>query len=181
MTGLVEMGRCLRLLGFACAIGFAGTATAYAQSSTQADEIKGPSNEAELTERAYHNAQQVYLSGLQTQDGWYTMQGGLRWRYIEYRGTGDSPTPADTVTVHYAGTFIDGKTFDSSYDRGTPATFPLSGLIPAWEMAIPQMRVGEIIELASPASLAYGPRGRGPIPGGATLLFKVELIGIEGR
>lgn len=85
------------------------------------------------------------------------------------------------MTVHYEGTFIDGEGFDSSYERGTPATFPLGGLIPAWQMAIPKMRVGETIELAAPASLAYGPRGRGPIPGGATLLFKVELIDIEGR
>ncbi len=106
------------------------------------------------------------------------MEGGLRWRYVEYRGRGDSPTPADTVTVHYEGSFIDGEVFDSSYQRGKPASFRLSGLITAWEMAIPQMRVGETIEIAAPATLAYGPRGRGSIPGGATLLFKVELIAI---
>lgn len=154
---------------------------ALAQEGAEPDKLTGPSTKAELDERAYHNAQQTHLSGLQAANGWYTMQGGLKWRYLEYRGTGEKPTPADTVTVHYAGTFIDGETFDSSYDRGTPATFPLSGLIPAWEMAIPQMRVGETIELAAPATLAYGPRGRGPIPGGATLLFKVELLEIKGR
>jgi FKBP-type peptidyl-prolyl cis-trans isomerase len=146
-----------------------------------AQEAKAPTAQEEAAERAYHNEQQSYLAGLQAADGWYTMEGGLRWRYLEYRGTGESPTPADTVTVHYAGTFIDGEGFDSSYERGLPATFPLQGLIPAWEMAIPQMRVGETIELAAPATLAYGPRGRGPIPGGATLVFKVELLGIEGR
>lgn len=135
----------------------------------------------EVAERAYLNAQQAYLSGLMASDGWYTMPGGLRWRYVEYRGTGPKPTPADRVTVNYEGTFIDGEVFDSSFERGTPATFGLSGLIDAWEMAIPQMHVGETIELAAPATLAYGPDGRGPIPGGATLLFKVELIGIEGR
>ena len=133
----------------------------------------------EKDQRAYLNAQQAYLSGLMASDGWYTAEGGLRWRYVDYRGTGESPTPSDTVTVHYEGSFIDGEVFDSSYESGRPATFPLSGLIDAWEIAIPQMRVGETIELAAPASLAYGPRGRGPIPGGATLLFKVELISIE--
>lgn len=162
---------------FAAAFAFGLSSGVLAQSA----EIQGPSTQAEMDERAYHNAQQAYLSGLQAQDGWYTMEGGLRWRYLEYRGTGESPTPSDTVTVHYAGTFIDGETFDSSYDRGTPATFPLTGLIKAWGMAIPEMRVGEIIELAAPASLAYGPRGRGPIPGGATLVFKVELLEIKGR
>ncbi len=137
--------------------------------------------EQAAAERAYHNAQQAYLSSLQAADGWYTMDGGLRWRYVEYTGGADKPTAADSVTVHYAGTFIDGEGFDSSYERGEPANFNLSGLIPAWEMAIPQMAVGETIEIATPASLAYGPRGRGPIPGGATLLFKVELLGIDGR
>ena len=136
---------------------------------------------AETQARIYLNAQQAYLAGLQTSDGWYTKEGGLRWRYLEYVGRGERPTAADTVTVHYAGTFIDGESFDSSYERGQPATFPLSGLIPAWEMAIPQMRVGETIEIAAPADLAYGPRGRGPIPGGATLVCKVELLGIAGR
>ncbi|MEP0392468.1 MAG: FKBP-type peptidyl-prolyl cis-trans isomerase [Erythrobacter sp.] len=174
-------GNLSKLAALICAASLGFSASLAAQTAQATTEATGPSTSAELAERAYHNAQQTHLSGLQSSDGWYTLEGGLRWRYVEYRGTGDSPTPADTVTVHYAGTFVDGETFDSSYDRGTPATFPLSGLIAAWEMVIPQMRVGEVIELASPASLAYGPRGRGPIPGGATLLFKVELIGIEGR
>lgn len=137
--------------------------------------------EAEAAELAYHSAQQIYLSSLMASDGWYTMEGGLRWRYTDYAGSDEKPTASDTVTVHYAGTFIDGETFDSSFDRGTPATFGLSGLITAWEMAIPQMGVGDTIEIAAPSNLAYGPRGRGPIPGGATLLFKVQLISIRGR
>ncbi len=137
--------------------------------------------QAEAAEIAYHSAQQIYLSGLKAADGWYTMEGGLRWRYTDYVGTGAKPTASDTVTVHYAGTFIDGETFDSSFDRGTPATFPLSGLIPAWEMAIPQMGVGDTIEIAAPATLAYGPRGRRTIPGGATLLFTVKLLDIAGQ
>lgn len=148
-----------------------------------AQEGEAPSQTPEqaAAERAYHNAQQVYLSSLMASDGWYTGEGGLRWRYIRYVGTGEKPTPADTVTVNYEGSFIDGKVFDSSYQRGEPATFPLSGLIKAWELAIPQMHVGEVIELAAPADLAYGPRGRRTIPGGAALIFKVELISIEER
>lgn len=128
---------------------------------------------------AWMNAQQAYLAGLKREDGWRSMSGGLRWRYVEYAGSADKPTVADTVTVHYAGTFIDGETFDSSFDRGEPATFPLGRLVKAWQIAIPQMGVGDTIEIAAPADLAYGPVGRGPIPGGATLLFKVKLIGIE--
>jgi FKBP-type peptidyl-prolyl cis-trans isomerase len=169
-------------IALACAPALGLSTSVLAQDDETARAVQGPSSEQEQAERAYLNAQQGYLAGLSTEDGWYTMEGGLRWRYVNYVGRGDSPTPADTVTVHYAGSFIDGQTFDSSYDRGRPATFPLGGLIPAWEMAIPQMRVGETIELAAPSNLAYGPRGRaGRIPGGATLLFKVELIAIEGR
>ncbi len=128
---------------------------------------------------AWHNSQQAALAERAADSGWNSMDGGLLWRRTGGDGTGAKPDPSDTVTVHYAGTFIDGTGFDSSYDRGQPATFPLGGLIPAWQMAIPQMGVGDTIEIASPADLAYGPRGKGPIPGGATLLFKVELLAIK--
>lgn len=127
------------------------------------------------------SAQQAYLTKLDAEGGWRVMPGGLRWRYVNFAGSKVHPTVEDTVTVHYAGTFIDGETFDSSYVRGEPATFPLGRLIKAWQMAIPEMGVGDTIEIAAPADLAYGASGKGPIPGGATLLFKVELIGIEGR
>ena len=169
------------LTGLGAGFALSLSAHAFAQEGETSAKAAVPTPEEEAAERMYHNAQAAYLSSLKASDGWYTMEGGLRWRYLDYRGVGESPTPSDTVTVHYAGTFIDGQGFDSSYERGQPATFPLQGLIPAWGMAIPQMRVGETIELAAPATLAYGPRGRGPIPGGATLLFKVELLGIEGR
>lgn len=130
---------------------------------------------------AWMSAQQAYVSGLKRTDGWRSMPGGLKWRYLTYAGNAEHPTLEDRVTVHYAGTFIDGETFDSSYDRGEPATFPLGRLIKAWQMAIPEMGVGDTIEIAAPADVAYGASGKGPIPGGATLLFKVELLGIEGR
>ncbi|WP_133366249.1 FKBP-type peptidyl-prolyl cis-trans isomerase [Qipengyuania sediminis] len=129
---------------------------------------------------AWHNAQQAYLAGLKPAQGWRYLPGGLKWRRIAGDGSGARPTVEDKVTVHYAGTFIDGTTFDSSFDRGEPATFPLGALIPAWQRAIPEMGVGDTIELAAPATLAYGPVGKGPIPGGATLLFKVQLLGIGG-
>ena len=125
----------------------------------------------------WHNAQQAALAERAAQ-GWYALSGGLLWRRVEGDGSGARPSPSDTVTVHYRGTFVDGQTFDSSYDRGEPATFPLGGLVPAWRLAIPQMGVGDTIEIAAPATLAYGTQGRGPIPGGATLLFTVELLDI---
>jgi FKBP-type peptidyl-prolyl cis-trans isomerase FkpA len=130
---------------------------------------------------AWHNRQQLALAGRQASDGWRWMEGGLLWRRVVGDGSGAHPTVDDTVTVHYVGTFVDGETFDSSRQRGSPASFPLRGLIPAWQRAIPQMGVGDTIELAIPATLAYGTTGRGPIPGGATLLFEIELLDIAGR
>lgn len=130
---------------------------------------------------AWHNAQQAALASRQASDGWSWIQGGLMWRRVKGDGSGAKPTVRDTVTLHYAGTLIDGTEFDSSFKRGEPATFPLGALIPAWQLAVPKMGVGDTIEIASPSDLAYGPRGKGPIPGGATLLFTIELIGIEGQ
>ncbi|HYD25302.1 MAG TPA: FKBP-type peptidyl-prolyl cis-trans isomerase [Croceibacterium sp.] len=140
------------------------------------EQAAGPSQDA-----AWHNRQMLALASRQASDGWSWLPGGVLWRRIAGDGSGAHPTVNDTVTLHYAGTLVDGTGFDSSYDRGQPATFPLRSLIRAWQLAVPQMGVGDTIEIAAPAVLAYGPLGRGPIPGGATLLFRIELLGIAGR
>ena len=129
---------------------------------------------------AWMNAQQVALAERSTRPGWQSLEGGLLWRRVAGDGSGAHPAVSDVVTVHYTGTFTYGATFDSS-EGGDPVTFPLGKLIPAWKMAIPQMGVGDTIEIAAPASLAYGTKGKGPIPGGATLLFTVRLLDIEER
>ena len=140
------------------------------------DAAAGPSQEA-----AWHNAQQLALASRQASEGWSWLEGGLLWRRVAGDGSGKHPTINDTVTLHYAGTLVDGTEFDSSYGRGEPATFPLRALIRAWQLAVPQMGVGDTIEIAAPATLAYGPIGRGPIPGGATLLFRIELLAIPSQ
>nr|WP_237489135.1 FKBP-type peptidyl-prolyl cis-trans isomerase [Tsuneonella aeria] len=127
---------------------------------------------------AWMNAQQVALAERAAQPGWQALDGGLLWRRVAGDGRGARPTPADTVMVHYTGTFADGAQFDSS-EGGEPATFPLGKLIPAWQMAIPKAGVGDTIEIAVPSDLGYGAKGKGPIPGGATLLFTVRLLDIE--
>jgi FKBP-type peptidyl-prolyl cis-trans isomerase len=126
---------------------------------------------------AWQNRQMLALASLKPADGWRSLEGGLRWRRIKGDGSGKHPTLEDQVTIHYAGSFIDGTEFDSSYG-GEPATFPLGRLVKAWQIAVPLMGVGDTVEIAVPADLGYGPRGKGPIPGGATLLFKIELLGI---
>jgi FKBP-type peptidyl-prolyl cis-trans isomerase len=129
---------------------------------------------------AWHARQQLYLLGLKATDGWHFIDGGVRWRWVKYLASDARPKVTDRVTVHYEGKLIDGTVFDSSYARGQPATFPLNRLVKGWQLAIPNMGVGEAIEIAIPADLAYGPVGRGPIPGNATLVFTVELLGIGG-
>ena len=127
---------------------------------------------------AWQCQQMLALAKLQGAQGRHSTPEGLRWRRIKGDGSGKHPTVADTVTLHYAGSFIDGTEFDSSYSRGEPATFPLGMLIKGWQIAVPLMGIGDTFEVAIPADLGYGFKGKGPIPGGATLLFRIELLDI---
>lgn len=94
-------------------------------------------------------------------------------------GDGETPETSDTVTVHYHGTLRDGTVFDSSVDRGEPATFPLGGVIPCWTEGVQRIAVGGKAKLLCPSDTAYGDQGTGGIPGGAALLFEVEVLSIE--
>jgi FKBP-type peptidyl-prolyl cis-trans isomerase FkpA len=98
-------------------------------------------------------------------------------------GSGASPKETDTVKVHYRGFFPGGKDFDSSYKRGTPAEFPLNGVIKCWTEGVQKMKVGGKAKLTCPSAIAYGERGAGggQIPPNAVLQFEVELIAIAGR
>ena len=95
-------------------------------------------------------------------------------------GTGPSPKPTDMVKVHYRGTLVDGTEFDSSIKRGEPSQFRLDEVIRCWTEGLQMMKTGGKSKLVCPAEIAYGDRGRPGIPGGATLVFEVELLGIGG-
>ena len=106
---------------------------------------------------------------------------GLQYEVIE-EGDGPTPTAQDSVTVHYTGKLIDGTVFDSSVERGAPATFGVSQVIPGWVEALQMMKTGSKWRLFIPSQLAYGPNGAGPVIGpDSTLIFDVELIKIEGK
>jgi FKBP-type peptidyl-prolyl cis-trans isomerase FkpA len=107
-----------------------------------------------------------------------TLASGVKIVYTK-EGTGDSPKASDQVQVHYRGTLLDGKEFDSSYKRGQPATFPLNRVIPCWTEGVQKMKVGGKATLTCPPATAYGDRGAGSaVPPGATLTFEVELLAI---
>ena len=124
---------------------------------------------------------EIFLETNKKKEGVQTLPSGLQYKVLK-AGAGKKPTATDTVTVHYRGTLIDGKEFDSSYRRGKPATFPVNGVIPGWTEALQLMEEGAKWELFIPSNLAYGERSAGgDIGPNATLIFEVELISIEQK
>jgi len=142
------------------------------QQSSSADDGGGGEAAANL------EAGNAFLTENGTKDGVVALESGLQYRVIA-AGAGASPTASDQVTVHYAGTLLDGTEFDSSYKREQPATFPLTGVIKGWTEGLQYMNVGATYEFFIPAHLAYGSKGRPSIPANSTLIFKVELIKIN--
>ena len=108
-----------------------------------------------------------------------TTASGLVFESIK-EGTGDSPKATDTVKVHYRGTLLDGKEFDSSYKRGEPTSFPLNRVIPCWTEGVQRMKPGGKAKLTCPPAIAYGAAGAGGvIPPNATLNFEIELLSVR--
>lgn len=110
--------------------------------------------------------------------GVVTTASGLEYRILR-PGSGAPPHPTDVVTVNYRGTLLDGTVFDSTYDRGQPATFPLDHVIKGWQEALVLMRPGAKWEIYIPPDLAYGDDSQAPIPPGSLLKFEVELLGVK--
>lgn len=133
---------------------------------------------------AYEQAQanlaagNAFLAENGKKDGVVVLPSGLQYRVIT-PGSGASPGPSDRVTVHYAGTLLDGTEFDSSYKRGETIAFSVTGVIKGWTEGLQLMKEGATFEFFIPADLAYGSRGRPAIPPNSTLIFKVELVKVN--
>jgi FKBP-type peptidyl-prolyl cis-trans isomerase FklB len=167
---------------------FAGT-----PSSLSEDEIKAALTQLQQDTRAKQEAKVkemtaanekaglAFLADNKAKPGVVTLPSGLEYKVIT-AGTGPKPAATDTVVCNYRGTLVDGKEFDSSYKRGEPATFPVSGVIKGWTEALQLMPVGSKWQLVVPANLAYGDRGAGEvIAPGSTLIFEVELLSIKPK
>ena len=134
--------------------------------------------QAEMATAAAGNTKAAadFLTANSKLEGVKTLDSGLQYKVLA-TGAGASPKAESKVEVHYRGTLIDGTEFDSSYKRGTPASFPVNGVIPGWTEALQLMKEGDKWQLAIPPQLAYGDRGAPPvIPANAALVFDVELI-----
>jgi FKBP-type peptidyl-prolyl cis-trans isomerase FklB len=119
-----------------------------------------------------------FLAANKGKEGVTELPSGIQYLIIK-EGTGAQPSVSDTVKAHYKGALLDGKEFDSSFRRNQPFTAPLRSLIKGWQEVLPLMKEGSHWRLWIPSDLAYGDRGAGSdIPGGATLMFEVELISI---
>jgi FKBP-type peptidyl-prolyl cis-trans isomerase FkpA len=121
----------------------------------------------------------AYLTKAAAEPGAVKTESGMIIKELK-AGTGASPKATDTVKVNYRGTLVNGTEFDSSYKRNEPASFPLNGVIPCWTEGVRRMKVGGKAQLVCPSNLAYGDQGRPSIPGGATLIFEIELLEIGG-
>lgn len=136
--------------------------------------------QAEMEGMAVANQEKadLFLEENKKKDGVQVTESGLQYK-VERAGKGASPTLANTVKVHYTGKLLSGEVFDSSVERGTPAEFPINGLIPGWQQALPKMKVGDKWTLYVPPALAYGARGSAPVIGpNELLIFEMELLDI---
>ncbi len=131
--------------------------------------------------KAVKDSGQKFLEENKSRPGIVTLPDGMQYEIL-VKGTGPIPTAQDTVKANYIGTLIDGKEFDNSYKRGQPLTIPVTGVIRGWTEALQLMPVGSTWKLYIPSDLAYGDRGAGGvIPGGATLIFTIELLDIVNK
>ena len=147
-------------------------------ASFQKDLIAKHAEEFKQLSNNNKKAGKAFLASNKKQKGVVALDNGLQYKVIS-AGKGKKPSQKDTVTVDYEGKLISGEIFDSSYDRGTPATFKLSEVIPGWTQALQLMSVGSTWEIYVPSELAYGEKGVGdPIGPNVTLIFKVNLLSI---
>ncbi len=152
-----------------------------AMTPDQANELVRQTMQAREAAAGDENlkAGQAFLAENKGKEGVIETASGLQYR-VDREGDGDSPDANDRVTVHYHGTLIDGTTFDSSYDRGQPATFGLNQVITGWTEGLQTMKKGGQTTFYIPSDLAYGPRATGDVIGAnSTLVFKVELLEVE--
>lgn len=174
--------------------------------SINADEVLAGMKKAlkeKLSDEAFENSQAIFTTRMQgiqelaekasvaEEKKWFdenakknpkikTLPSGMQYEILK-EGNGEKPSPTSKVTTHYHGTLTNGTVFDSSVDRGEPATFPVNGVIKGWQEIIPMMPTGSKWKVYIPSAMAYGARAIGNIPPNSILIFEIELISIENN
>ena len=169
-----------RLAPLSAALLLAACATAPVEPTAPTSTVRAPVGEA--SQANWDAGQRAYLDWNRAQAGWTVTDSGLQYRRIgRANPAGAQPKSTDTVSVHYRGTFVDGREFDSSWSRGEPTEFPLNRVIKGWTEGVALMREGERFEFVIPAELAYGSRwvGGDELPPNSTLLFTVDLLAVK--
>ncbi len=153
-----------------------------AQESERVLTAMMEARQAKAANEALHNLESglAFLEKNGKRDGVTTTTSGLQYEVLK-QGEGDKPVATDTVTTHYEGRLVDGTVFDSSYERGEPATFPLNGVIAGWTEGLQLMSPGAKYRFFVPADLAYGDRRVGPVPPNSALIFDVELLAVNAE
>ncbi len=158
-----------------------GLALAAVLSLTACGQAMDKAKDAS-TEASDIKAGQDFLAKTAKEPGVVKLPSGLMYKVVaDPDPTAPRPAADDTVKIHYEGKLVDGTVFDSSYDRGVPAVFPLAHLVKAWQIGIPLMHKGDTYMLYVPPELGYGSEDMGQIPPNSVLVFKVQLLDIAGK
>ena len=168
------------MLGVRDALG--GTAPRLTQDEFRAalgNATTSVNDRLKVSAKSNLEAGQAFMKNNKSKAGVIELSSGIQYQELR-KGSGKHPKPTDTVVVHYAGSLIDGTVFDSSKERGEPATFPINSVIPGWQEILPLMTVGARWQVVIPPNLAYGVKGAGAgIGPNETLLFEIDLLEIK--
>ncbi len=180
----VDINPDVLLQGLKASLGGGATLLTEAEAKealVKLNQVMSGKHETLMKEQAAKNQTEgdAFLAANKLKEGVRTLPSGLQYKVIS-AGNGKLPKITDTVKTNYRGTLLDGTEFDSSYKRNQPATFPVNRVIPGWTEALQLMPVGSKWQLYVPSNLAYGEHGAGGVIGpNATLIFEIELLGIE--
>jgi peptidylprolyl isomerase/FKBP-type peptidyl-prolyl cis-trans isomerase FklB len=158
------------------------TLTACGQSADTTAQLEAMQASADAAASQNLKDGEAYLADIAKQPGIIKLPSGVMYRIVSRAANpGAQPTINDTVKINYEGKLLNGHVFDSSYARNEPAEFPLGRLVPAWQEVIPLLHVGDEVTLYTPPSQGYGERDMGEIPPNSTLIFRIQLLGVQGK
>lgn len=158
------------------------TLTACGRSASTSEQLEAMQASADAVAAQNLKEGEAFLIETAKQPGIIKLPSGVMYKIVSRApAPGAQPTIEDTVKINYEGKLLNGKVFDSSYDRNQPAEFPLGRLVPAWQEVIPLLHVGDEVTLYTPPSSGYGERDMGDIPPNSTLIFRIQLLGVQGK